>query len=289
MNSGSENPKDNPNSQLEQLRAVLLKNDRAEIADLQNLLADKNRLAERVSPIFEERIAEIKTNFPQEFGELVDKAIEVKLKASQEELLNLIFPLLGKMISKYIQQQMEALKDSINTQAEQTFSWKYWKRRLRAAFLGVNDADMVLSNLKLAVIEEIHVIQFNSGISLGNYSRGETIDKDLFAGMFTAIKSFAEDSFAKRSENLAPDDLEQIEYGSYKILIQNFHTYYITFVISGALSSEERNELKAKALDFSDKELRDSQLAASLAANATISEATQTNISTKLKQYFITP
>ncbi len=267
------------NEQFEQLRAILLKDDRANISDLQNLLADKNRLAERVSPIFEERINEIKANFPREFGALVDEAIEKKLKASQEDLLNLIFPVLGKMISKYIQHQREALKDSINAQTAQTLSWEYWKRRLRALFFGVNDADMVLSALKLAVIEEVHVIQFNSGISLGNYSRGQAIDKDLFAGMFTAIKAFAEDSFAQKKE-----DLEQIEYGSYKILIQNFHTYYITFVVSGALSSEERNELKAKALDFADKELRDPHLI----SNKTISGETQTNISTKLKQYFIT-
>ena len=261
-------------SQLEQLRAVLLKDDRAELSDLQNLLADKKRLAERVSPIFEERIEQLKANFPQEFGALVDNAIEQKLKASQEDLLNLIFPVLGKMITKFVQQQIEELKESINKQTEQALSWNNWKRRFRAMFLGVNEADVILSDLKLAKIEELYVIQYNSGLLLGSYSRGELVDKDLIAGMFTAIKSFAEDSFSKNQE-----DLEQIEYGSYKILIQNFRSYYITFVVSGALGIEELNKLKAKAVDFADKELRNTIIV----INSTI----QTDISTKLKQYFI--
>ncbi len=265
------------NNSLENLRAILLKDDRAEMHELQNLvtdLADNNRLAERVSPIFEQRIDEIKANFPKEFGALVDASIEVKLKASQDDLLNIIYPMLGKMIKKFVQQQIEELKETINHQTEQALSWENWKNRLRALFLGVKDADVVISNLNLATIEEIYVIQFNSGLLLGSYSSGETIDRDLIVGMFTAIKSFAEDSFSK-----AKEDLEQIEYGSYKILIQNFHSYYITFVVSGAIGAEERNKLKTKALDFAEAELRQSF--------DEVNSIIQNDISNKLKQYFI--
>ena len=68
--------------------------------------------------------------------------------------------------------------------------------------------------------------------------------------MLTAIKSFVEDAFKRERE-----DLEMIQYGTYKILLQNFYSYYIAIAVSGSLSSTEREDLANNILDFAETNL----------------------------------
>ena len=261
-------------ARMEELRRILLHSDRADIDELRDILADRARLAERVSPIFEERINYLKSNFPQELGKYVDTAIERKLLVSNELLLDIIYPSLGKMVRKFVEQQMELLKDAIQEQIRSATSTESWRRRFRATVLGVDESALLLERVSLSTIEEIFVVQHNSGLLLGVYSRGETVDRDLVAGMFTAIKSFAEDAFA-----MGREQLETIDYGSYKILIQNSYQYYIAIVVSGVLSSAERELLTNEAVKFANTSLRGTSF-------DHIDQALQNEISTKLKSHF---
>ena len=85
----------------------------------------------------------------------------------------------------------------------------------------------------------------------GSASTENTLDQDVIAGMLTAIKSFVEDAFKRERE-----DLEMIQYGTYKILLQNFYTYYIAIAISGTMSSSEREDLGNELLSFATKNLK---------------------------------
>jgi hypothetical protein len=73
----------------------------------------------------------------------------------------------------------------------------------------------------------------------------------MIAGMLTAIKSFVEDAFQRDREAL-----ELIEYGTYKIIIQNFHTYYLATAVSGTLTIHDRNEIATQLLNFGEIHLK---------------------------------
>ena len=84
---------------------------------------------------------------------------------------------------------------------------------------------------------------------IANVSKQEdNIDKDMIAGMLTAIKSFVEDAFAKEEQSL-----ELIQYEFYNIYIQNLASYYIATVISGSFNSDFK--VLAKANSFVSKPL----------------------------------
>ncbi len=236
---------------LSKLREILLKEDRAALHTVQEVLDDPEKLSNRISPIIEHRLDILKQNFPEEYERIVTGIIEKKIKDSQDDLLDVIYPVLGKMIRKYVNQQFQVLKDNIDGRIANTFSSKSIIGRLRALVFGVRDSELLLSNLDSAVIEEVYVIERDSGILMGSYSRNSTIDKEVIAGMLTAIKSFVEDAFQRERE-----DLELIQYGTYKILIQNFHTYYIAIALGGTLSSSEKAKLSTLILDFAEKELK---------------------------------
>ncbi len=236
---------------LNQLQSILLKEDRVTIERLQETIDDPVLLSEKVSPIIEERMIFFKENFPKEFQVTVDKMIEKKLKASQEEILDLIYPVMGQMIKKYVNHQIQMVKDTIDDSIKNTFSGQGFLWRLKNSLFGMKVSDQVIHDLKNFHIEEIYLIQRNSGLLFGSASTENTIDQDVIAGMLTAIKSFVEDAFKRESE-----DLEMIEYGTYKILLQNFYSYYIAIAISGTMSSSEREDLGNELLNFATENLK---------------------------------
>ncbi|MEM7040948.1 MAG: cell envelope biogenesis protein OmpA, partial [Bacteroidota bacterium] len=66
--------------------------------------------------------------------------------------------------------------------------------------------------------------------------------------MLTAIKSFVESAFQGGAQ-----DLETIEYESYKIILHNFHTFYIAVIASGALTADYKRDLSDLLMAFAEK------------------------------------
>ncbi len=235
---------------LEQLKTILLKQDRREIDSIKHILNDRSELQKKIDPIFNDRMEDLKTRFPEEFGALVNQLIEVKLEESKEQLLNLIYPVLGQMIRKYVSHQFQLLKERIDDRVQNTFSSKGIISQLKSKLFGIQAGDMVLSDLDVPLIQEVYVIQRNSGLLVGSYSKNNTMDKDMIAGMLTAIKSFVEDAFQQEKQ-----ELDLIQYGSYKIWIQNFYGYYIAVALSGSLSAKETDELNEHIIEFANDEM----------------------------------
>jgi hypothetical protein len=63
--------------------------------------------------------------------------------------------------------------------------------------------------------------------------------------MLTAIKAFVEDAFQRTEE-----DLEMIQYGTYKIVVENFPSYYFAAAIKGSISTSEAGKLRGEIIDF---------------------------------------
>lgn len=238
---------------LQKLRDILLEKDRTEIEYLKKALDDPSEFDRRVSPIIEQKINTIKQNFPQEFGKVVNESIDKRLKESQQEILDIIYPVLGQMIKKYVSHQFQLLKENIDSKVKNTFSFKTFTGKLKARFLGISESDLVLSEFDGPTIEEIYLVEKNSGLLCGSYSRLESEDRDLVAGMLTAIKSFAGDAF--RKDNV---ELEKIDYENFKILIQNYYHYYIAIVFSGSFQTKDKDFFSDIAQSFAEKELAQS-------------------------------
>lgn len=231
---------------LRKLREIILKEDRKELDELRKMLEEPEQLSKKVSPIIEERLNFLKENFPAEFKQTVEKIIDAKLIQSQERLLNILYPKIGQMIRKYIAHQFQLLRESIEQQVRQS-----WFGRLRARLLGINEAELILSRLGKSSIQEIYVIQRDSGLLLGSASVNEAaMDKEMIAGMLTAIKAFAEDAF-----KLGEEELDMIQYGGFQVIIYNFFNFYLALAINGTLSTEEQEELTEDLLEFAEKEL----------------------------------
>ena len=259
-----------------QLKEILLREDRSALEALQRTLNEKQLLAEKINPIVEDHLTFLRHNFPKEYAKIVNRMVEQKLKSSQDEILDVIYPVMGKMINKYMAFQFQELKDSINARIDALFSKHgvFWW--IRNKIFGLDNADVLLSGLDTPIIEEIFVIQRDSGLLYGSAALYPTVNRDVVAGMLTAIKSFLEDAYERDNE-----DLELIQYGTYKILIENMPTHYFALAISGSLSNTEGAVIRNKIIDF----IQENELLRS----SDFSSDIQAKISESLDNQFIVP
>lgn len=241
----------------QQLRKLLLEQDwedRKELAQkleqLDSELNTREKLEERVNPILQDQEARIQREFPVLFGPQITESIKKQIKESQDEVVEVLYPIIGRMIKKYITSEIQKLSDQIDAQMEMAFSWEGWKIRIKAWISGTPQKDLMLSKLIEPKIEEIHVIEKNSGMLIGSYTKKEGLDRDMVAGMLTAIKSFVEDAFETEAQ-----ELESIDYQNYKIIIKSFNSFFIAVVCSGKLNAAFKDKIDDELLSFSEKVL----------------------------------
>lgn len=236
--------------QLEQLRKILLKEDREELLRIKKVLEEKEELGKHVSPIIEDHILSLKQNFPKEFEAVVDKQIETKLRDSQDELVAILFPEIGTMINKYVAYQMSELRESIDARitAAKNKGPLGW---IRKKVFGIGASEWILAKSGEANVEGVYVIEMGSGLLLGSASNVETMDKDLLAGMLTAIQSFAEDAFMKGQQKV-----DIIEYDKLSIFTQSYPKFYIAVALNGRLTNSDKEQLSNELLSFVNKNLK---------------------------------
>ena len=261
---------------MSQLREILLKEDRSTLTELQEILNNKSLLSGRVNPIIEEHLDFLKHNFPKEYAKIVDRLIEQKLKDSQQQILDIVYPVMGKMITKFVNLQMQQLKEGIDAQISGIFSRQGFVKHIKNRILGVKTSDMLIAAADKPILEEIFVIERDSGLMFGSAALFPSVNRDVVAGMLTAIKSFVEDAFERDNE-----DLEMIQYGTYRILLQNYPFYYFALALSGTISTSESELLRGQIIDFIDKtdNLR----------VAEVTDESQNRISQLLEEHFILP
>jgi hypothetical protein len=279
MSSQGEHQSDNSNNELllmSQLREILLKEDRSALMEVQQILKDPELLSVHINPIIEEHLTFLRQNFPQEYAKDVNRLVEQKLKDSQREIVEVLFPVLGKMITKYINLQFQILKEEIDERINIVKEKANFIKRIRQKIYGVKESDIILSSMDRPILEEIFVIQRDTGLMLGNASLSPFVNRDAVAGMLTAIKSFVEDAFEQDKQ-----DLEMIQYGTYRILLQNFPTYYFAMALSGSISTKETEVFRNETMKFIE--------ATESLSYEEITDEIQDKISQQLENQFIVP
>jgi hypothetical protein len=111
---------------------------------------------------------------------------------------------------------------------------------------------------------------------LGSAALYPTENRDAVVGMLTAIKDFVEDAFEKDRE-----DLETINYGTYRIMLYTYPTYYFAMAMTGSVSTMESERFRDEVVYFVDQtpELKTKD----------IDDTVQMDISKRLEQHFISP
>ncbi len=231
----------------EELKSIILQEERKKNNAITEDL--KNKLLDKINKI------ENELNDPNKFS--------TKIEGSKNQIIDVLGPVMGRMIKKYIATEIAKLNDNISSQTNKLTSAQYWKEKI------FKNKKTDITKINQPEIEEILMINKESGLLLGCYINNERLDKDMIAGMLTAIKAFMEDTFSNKAQEVG-----FIEYSDYGILLHSLGSYYYSVVFSGRKSKQFEEFIIKELNTFSETQV------------GNINKNNNENFNDKMKLYF---
>ncbi len=159
-----------------------------------------------------------------EMGEAIQRQIEI----DRDAMVDALYPIIGGTINKYLQEVI----NEINEKVSDSLSPEGIKRKIRARVQGVSEAELILRESSHFSVRAVFLIHKESGLIIAEVKSDETdsLESEMLAGMLTAIRSFAADCV------IADDggsELNEIEYGASRILLEVAGYCYIAVIASG--------------------------------------------------------
>ncbi len=239
---------------LDSIRAILLQQDRDQVHRLQ---LEKDQLEQQVRVLQQqltrlhgaaianqEQIRELQSQLAQ-LGERVQlesqglfarvvaslgEIIRLKIQGSRQEMVEVLYPIIGETIQRALAEFLRELQRNIDARINATFGPQGILRTLGARLRGVSPGQLALRDALPFHVRELFLIHYQTGLLIAHY--GTTLedgDRDLVSNMLTAIRDFVQDSFGDGGD----DELEAIEYGDQRIIIQGGSAAYVAVVIEG--------------------------------------------------------
>ncbi|MEG4091649.1 OmpA family protein [Microcoleus sp. Pol12B4] len=155
-------------------------------------------------------------------------AIKQQIHLKREAMSDALYPIIGSTILKYIAEMMR----EINEKLEASLSPERISRKIKAKLQGISEAELLMKETTPLSVKAVFLIQTQSGlvISAVQKSEREQLESDMVAGMLTAIRAFVNDCISQ-SGNIA--EIDAIEYGTSKIVLEVAGSCYLAVVIQG--------------------------------------------------------
>jgi hypothetical protein len=197
---------------------------------------DTTGMSDALAPASTSAIALYYASSPQEaahdIAPLVSGAIKEQIRGERDAMIDALYPIIGSTISKYLSQTLTDLVHTIDRKIESNFTFKGLSRKVRARVAGVSEAELLLSESMSVRVEAAFLIHKVSGLVIAQAQGPDTapLDPDLLSGMLTAIRSLFNDSMDSAQQ---ARELDQIEYGEWKIVLESAGYCYLAVVVHG--------------------------------------------------------
>jgi outer membrane protein OmpA-like peptidoglycan-associated protein len=191
---------------LEALRSVILEQDRAAIAKLQQKFDDPRQFAEAISSVLADAFALAGTRDEQlakALAPILEQATQASIRKNPGTLVGILYPLMGSVVRKSIAESLDGTLQRMNQAFKHSFSLQGLKWRLEALRSGSSFADVVLKHTVQFRVEHVFLIHRKTGLLIEHVAAPEVTAQDpqLVSGMLSAIQDFVRDSFEGSNKN----------------------------------------------------------------------------------------
>ncbi len=207
---------------------------------IENSPADIARaIAPEMGLAIKEQIRLDQESIAQALAPEMGKAITAQIALERDSMVDALYPVIGSTISKYM---AEAIK-TINEKVSNSLSMEGVGRKIRSQVQGVSEAELILRESIPFTVQAAFLIHKASGLVIsevqhpGNYQ----LESEMVAGMLTAIRSFVNECIVQPGE---VSELNQIEYGDSKIMLEVAGYCYMAVVIKGEPPHSFINKLR---------------------------------------------
>jgi outer membrane protein OmpA-like peptidoglycan-associated protein len=227
-----------------ELRSLIVGPEQRQLRTIQSRLDDPATQARDVSRVLPVAML-LRKDDPQMTRALaptVEEAITSSVRRNPRPLADALFPIFGPAIRKAIAASLSSMLESLNQTLEHSVSWRALQWRVTALRTGKSFAEVVLLNTLLYRVEQVFLIERESGLLLQHVRSAavRTEDADMVAGMLTAIRDFARDSF-----RVADDEtLDNFRIGELSVWVEQGPHAILAVVIRGNAPGELRERMQ---------------------------------------------
>ncbi|MEG5052447.1 MULTISPECIES: OmpA family protein [unclassified Microcoleus] len=198
-----------------------------------------NAIAPEIGLAIKEQIRLDQESIAQALAPEMGKAITAQIRLERDSMVDALYPVIGSTISRYM---AEAIK-TINEKVSNAISVEGFKRKIRSKVQGVSEAELILKESIPFTVQAAFLIHKASGLIISEVQNSESyqLESEMVAGMLTAIRSFVNECILGPGE---VSELNQIEYGDSKIMLEVAGYCYMAVVIKGEPPQSFINKLR---------------------------------------------
>ena len=140
---------------------------------------------------------------------LVIQTVKTELKNSQDEMVEILYPLTGKMVKSYIATAMKDLTHQLNNRIDQN----PMMLRIRSWTTGKSVAELAIAESQRLQVEEVYLIRRGSGELLGRWpSTSDFSNAEIhMGGVLAAINEFATNTFIEDGGSFRTFEVDEFQ------------------------------------------------------------------------------
>jgi len=258
-------------NELEQLKSLILHDEQEAIRQIhQDLLQlhhkidDEQRLFDLVAPHFSQLLSHASKNELEHFKEAVVTATSNLLDSEEdgsfepviqklspliyrelrkyihehkENVTDLLYPVVGSMISKYVAQMLQDMMNDVNEKIQNGLSIENIKRKITAKIKGVDESELFLYEALPVHVKAVLLIHKQMGAVIAHRidSKSSIDEPEMVASMLTALTDFI-NSWLDKQDSF--NEVNEINYGTSKIYLEASGHSYLAVLIEGQVTQE---------------------------------------------------
>lgn len=232
-------PRPNPSDELEVLRRLLLHPEQDALAELFNPGQQVRQLADNLPEGISQRARTDKA-LQNTLVPIIEEVLPILVRRNPKLLVEILYPVLLPAIRRAVASMFASLVQGFNQTLDQVFSPRGIRWRLEALTTGKPFGEVVLSHTLLYQVEQVLLIQRESGLLLAHLvAEGVKVqDGSMVSGMLTAIGDFVRDSFD-------PDaGLNTVDFGERKLVVEPGPKAVLAAVVKGTPPEDLKDNLQ---------------------------------------------
>lgn len=247
--------------ELQTLKKLLLSDEHRELLALRSTVDELTRrvgsneaMQESVRAILSQALEQVSQQEPAEISRtlapLVMSSMKRQIKSSADDVIEIMYPLTGRMIAASVKSAINSLSERINREIESKFPLKTFLLKLRSRVFGLSASDLVLAASESAAIQRIMILEKATGHPIQIWAADDQEEDhienpELVTGMLAALNNLAEEAF-----DAAAGSLRTLQLDGRQIALRSSATHLLILEISGKLKPADEARVDSFFADW---------------------------------------